>query len=162
MPKHYVLDHNFPFYVVQFAWPKAITVSRLADVDRTLIRTREDWEVLLALDKRGDVDGFITNDARMLLQPKEMIALSRTRLDLVVTDGVGHEPLQATGLVMVHLERIAVSASAEPRIVVVRPAALRPGSPWQQINVIAQHLNVNVNDLVDVELASMGLRRRLR
>jgi hypothetical protein len=162
VPKHYVLDHNFPFYVAQFLWPKAIIVSRLADVDRSLISNRDDWEVLLALDKRGDIDGFITNDARMLLQPKEMIALSRTALDLVITDGVGHEPLQATGLVMVHLERIAASASHESRIVVVRPAALRPRNAWEQINVIAQHLNVNVNSLVEVELASMGLQRRPR
>jgi len=162
VPTHYVLDHNFPFYVVQFAWPKAIVVSRLADIDRSLTRNHEDWEVMLALDKRGDVDGFITNDARMLFLPKEMIALSRTRLDLVVTDGVGHDQLQATGLVMVHLERIAASTSDEPRVVVVRPAAFRPSSPWQQTNLIAKHLNVNVNDLVDVELASMGLERRSR
>ena len=73
MPLHYALDHNFPFYVADFAWPNAIQVSRLAEIDRELIRGYEDWEVLLALAGRSNVEGFATNDTRMLSLPREMM-----------------------------------------------------------------------------------------
>jgi len=160
VPAHYVLDHNFPLYVAGFAWPRSIEVSRLAEIDPTLIRGHEDWEVLIALSGRGDVDGFITNDSRMLNLPREMIALSRTRLALVIADGVGHDALRATGLVMVHLEQVARNTDGQPRIFVLRPSNVQPAVPWERINSIARHHSVNVNSLVADELAAMGLPRR--
>jgi hypothetical protein len=112
------------------------------------------------LDQQGDVDAFITNDARMLNLPKELIALSRTRLALVITDGVGHQPLRATGLIMVHLEHITSLLDGTPRIFRLRPATVQPVPAWNQINLVARHLDVNVNVLVAEELASMGLPPR--
>jgi hypothetical protein len=41
------------------------------------------------------------------LLPREVVVLSRTQLTLVVTEGLGHDPLGATGLLMLHLPRIA-------------------------------------------------------
>jgi hypothetical protein len=160
VPTHYVLDQNFPYYVAGFDWPPSISVSRLTDVDPGLTRNREDWQVILALAEREDVDGFVTNDRRMLLLPKEMIALSRTRLALVVTDGVGHQPLRATGLIMLHLEHVTRSLDGQPRVFLVRPAQLQPVSAWTQVNSVAKHLGVHVNQLVGDELAAMGLPKR--
>ena len=97
-----------------FPWPTDLVIRRLSDHAPDLVEAVDDWEVLVDLDKRGGVDGFITNDASMLVQPTEMVALSKTHLALVITEGVGHEPIRATGLVMVHLEEIARRIGCAP------------------------------------------------
>ncbi len=61
---------EFSLYVAGFDWAPTISVSRLTDVDPGLTRNREDWQVIVALARRGDVDGLITNDSRMLLLAK--------------------------------------------------------------------------------------------
>ena len=160
MPAHFVLDQNFPWYVTQFPWPPPLKISRLAEIDPELTRDHDDWEILLALDRAGGVEGFITNDADMLQLPREMVALRSTRLALVVTDGVGHEPLRATGLLMVHLEEVARRLDGRPRIHVLRPRGLSPQTPDQQTNVLARRLNVPPNHLISEERARMGLRAR--
>jgi hypothetical protein len=155
---HFVLDENFPWFVAGFKWPPSVRVSRLRDVDPTLLGPSDDWQILLALHRRGDVDGFITNDAKMLLLPTEMVALMRTRLRLVITDGVGHEPIRATGLVMTYLEMIARQAADDrPHIFVLRPGPLRPVSPGAQIDKIALRESLPPNQVISRECANMGL-----
>ena len=160
MPTHYVLDQNFPWHVTGLTWPPSIQISRLVEVAPQLTRHVDDWEVLLGLDLLGGVDGFITNDASMLVLPTEMVALSRTRLALVVTGGVGHEPLRATGLVMVHLQQVTNTVDSMPKICLLRPGRVQPVTAWAQINRIATHRKVVVDQLVAEELAHMGLPRR--
>src|SRR5437879_1168711 len=104
---HFVLDHNFPVQTVGLDWPINVQVTSLADYDRSLINEPDDWKILAALHNRGGVDGFITNDAKMLNLVPEMAVLSRSRLALVVTHGSGWDPLGATGLIMVYLRQIA-------------------------------------------------------
>jgi hypothetical protein len=115
---HFVLDQNFPIQVTGLPWPHGINLTRLYTLDPSLVADTEDWEVLLALSRRGDVDGFVTNDDKMLSLAREMIFLMRSRLKLVVTVGVGHDPLRATGLLMVSLPQIvqmAKGAESSPR-----------------------------------------------
>ena len=59
---HFILDQNFPWYVVSFPWPSNIGITRLPDHAPDLVQSVEDWEVFLELSKRGGADGFITND----------------------------------------------------------------------------------------------------
>ena len=106
MDAHFVLDHNFPWQVTDLPWPEHLRLTRLADYDASLIQHYDDWQVFDALNRRGDVDGFITNDAKILHLAREMVVLSRTRLALVVAAGVGHDPIRATGLVMLYLGQI--------------------------------------------------------
>src|SRR4051794_1149878 len=122
---HFVLDQNFPWYVTSFAWPSTLRVTRLSDVAPDFVSGVEDWQVILELARTGDVDGYITNDSSMLEQAEEMVALGRTHLALVVTRGVGHQPLRATGLVMVHLDEIARRMAGRPSISVLQPANVR-------------------------------------
>ena len=108
MPVHFVLDQNFPLYVTGFKWTRPdLQINRLSDIDAELTHDHDDWEVFRALDKRGDVDGFVTNDAKLLNLPTEMLAVHTTSLALVITESVGDQPIRATGLLMVHLETIA-------------------------------------------------------
>src|SRR5439155_3679211 len=100
-------------------------VTPLMAIDPDLTRNHEDWELFRALHRRGDVEGFITNDADILLLAREMVMLSQTQLTLVVTDGLGHDPLGATGLLMLHLPQIARQNHPPPRVYQLRRPQLQ-------------------------------------
>jgi len=110
-PHVYVLDQNFPVLAVSAPWPQGIAVERLSSIDPSLVADTEDWEILLELAFRRDVAAFLTNDARILDSAREMVALQQTDLKLVVTDGVGHDSLRATGLILLHLGQVASQQS---------------------------------------------------
>jgi hypothetical protein len=162
-PVHFVLDHNFPYQVVNgLDWPPYIHVSALKDVTPELVEEPDDWRILLALAARGDVDGYITNDAAMLDGVEEMVALTRTQLALVVTAGVGHNPLRASGLLMTYLSEIARQVRARsPRApVIFRVSAGRLGDfrkrPGQYINTLAERKRVPPQVLITETLRKIG------
>ncbi len=154
---HFVLDQNFPIQATGLSWPPSLQLTRLAAIEPTLTGNHDDWEILLALQRRGDVDGFITNDADMLQLAKEMVVLARSRLVLVVTDGVGHDPIRATGLIMTHLQQIARNVTGRSQIYILRPGQLTPASPGTQINRIAQRLGIQPNILISQQSADIDL-----
>ena len=133
-------------------WPEHLRLTRLADYDANLIQHYDDWQVFYALDRRGDVDGFITNDANILQQAREMVVLSRTRLALIVSDGVGHDPIRATGLVMLYLGHIVHRLSHRAQIFTLRPGDLGryQSSPAEQIDRLADHRNIAPPELAEL------------
>ncbi len=143
-----------------FEWTRPdLRISRLYDIQPELTRDQEDWQVLLALNQRGDVNGFITNDAKLLNLPAEMLALHTTSLTLVITDGVGDQPIRATGLVMVHLETIASQMSNKPRIWILRPSAIAAKRSWDYLNRIAKNSHTGIDALVEEERKRLGLAK---
>lgn len=138
-----MLDQNFPIQTTGIGWPPGLQVVRLDSVDRALTEGAEDWEVILELQHRRLFDGFITNDRRILSSPREMIAHERTELALIATDGVGHDPLIATGLVMVHLSAISLERSKHGGAMtyLLRPSGKRSLTPGRRLNEIAEHGN---------------------
>lgn len=158
MDAHFVLDHNFPGAVAKEHWqnylPDGLRLTRLYDLDPDLSRDHEDWQILLKLDRRGDVDGFITNDYRITRSATEMVAMAQTALALVVTVKSGHHPVRAMGLVMVHLIEIANGLDGTPRIHLLKPSG-RAEHPNQRINRIAQCRRTAPDTLVAAEMASI-------
>jgi hypothetical protein len=153
---HLVLDQNFPFQVTGISWPRDLQLTPLARLASHLIRDYDDWQVLDELAHRGDVDGFITNDADMLNLPTETVVLRDTHLILVVTDHVGHDPLRATGLLMVHLPTILKQPVGKPNIYILRPGQLTPTSPDVQVNKIASRQGVPPPHLIAQERRRIG------
>jgi len=86
-----------------------------------------------------------------------MLALHTTSLTLVITDGVGDQPIRATGLVMVHLETIVSQMSKKPRIWVLRPSAISAKRSWDYLNRIAKNTHVGVDALSEEERQRLGL-----
>lgn len=152
---HFVLDQNFPLQLTSLDWPPPIRLTRLARIEPELTRNHDDWEIFRTLDNRGDINGFITNDADILQLAREMVVLSRSRLTLVVTDGVGHDAIRATGLIMVHLQEISRRVDGRPQIYVLRPNRLEPVPPGRQINKIAARAGIPPNQLISQELAAI-------
>ncbi|HUX87929.1 MAG TPA: hypothetical protein VMW65_13080 [Chloroflexota bacterium] len=154
---HFVLDQNFPWYAAAVRWPPSLRISRLAEIEPTLTSDVDDWEVFLGLHKRGDVDGFITNDAKLLMQATEMVALQRTSLALVITDDVGHLPIRATGLVMVHLEEVAKQVDGKSHVFRLRARQLTHELPHQHLERIAGQEKNRLSELIGREVTKMGL-----
>jgi hypothetical protein len=159
---HLVLDQNFPFQATGLPWPAGLHVTPLMAIDPDLTHDRDDWEIFRALHGRGDVDGFITNNADILLLAREMVMLSRTQLTLVVTDGLGHDPLGATGLLMLHLPQIAkqhealAGAHHAPRIYQLRRPQMQAKRVGPIINALATREGIPPPDLVSRELAEIA------
>jgi hypothetical protein len=110
----------------------------------------------------GDVDGFNSNDAAMLELAEEMVALTRTRLTLVVTAGVGHNPLRASALLMTYLPEIARRLRNEsPRgATIYRLVAARMGdsrtTPGQHVDRLAGRRNITPQQLMSETLRRIG------
>ena len=152
MPR-FVLDHNFPIAVVTgIDWPPDIRLTSLETYEPRLIRDHEDWQVLTEMARRGDVDGYITNDDSMLNLPTEMVALSLTGLILVVTRDTGDDPLKATDLLMTHLVEITVRERGNVQGQLYR---LRAGDLGHQ----RRDLRLHLRELADRENAQADRMR---
>lgn len=113
---------------------------------------------MLALARRGGIDGFITNDDGILKLSREMVALTRTRLHLIVTPKQGHQPLRAVALIMLHLEEIVRRARGRSGPLIYRLAASRLGpalTPGQQIDRLASRTGEAPNVLISRELEAI-------
>ena len=163
-PLHFVLDHNCPYQVVYgLDWPPYLRLSAAKDVAPCLVDEPDDWRILLALAARGDVDGYITNDPDLLDGAEELVALTRTRLALVMTAGVGHNPLRASGLLMTYLSEIAkqVQNQVPRRAIIFRLSAARLGdfrrTPGQRLDEIAARKRMPPQELISETLRKIGL-----
>ena len=155
---HFILDQNFPLYTTGIAWPIPIRVTALLAHDAELTAGYGDWQLIRRLGSTPGVDGFITCDADLLNLSTEMVALNDTKLTLVVADGVGHNPVRATGLVMVHLHEVSRRFDGSPQIYVLRPAQLATQRPGSYINKIAVRQKIAPNEMISRERRAMADR----
>ena len=140
MPPTFVLDQNFPQNIISALGhiPEA-NLTPLIQVDPALTMGHEDWEILRDLHNKG-YDGFITADSSMLQLPKELTVLIQTGLTLVVTAGVGHDSIQATGLLLMHLPHIAHQIrTATPQLWRLNPPPRKNHmDPWDRLREVAE------------------------
>ena len=93
MPPTFVLDHNFPQNIIRaLGHVPEVNLVPLQQFDATLTQAVEDWEILVRIHA-AKLDGFVTSDDAMIKQSKELVALIQTKLTLVVTESVTHDPL---------------------------------------------------------------------
>jgi len=153
---HLVLDHNYPAGCLEVPWPSSVRLSRLRHLDARLTRDFEDWQVILALHQRGDVDAFVTQDAAMLSLPTEMVVLAKCGLCLIVTKDTGHSPLRALGLLMAGLETAVRRITNERPTVLVLSTSVKSESADSRINGIADRSGVAPPELIERELSKVG------
>jgi hypothetical protein len=145
---HFVLDQNFPLTALRLDWPLSLRLTPLPAIEPDLVKDHEDWEILYRLNQRGDVHGFVSNDSGMLNLPREMVVLQSTGLTLVITDGVGHNPIRATGLLMVHLDEIAKRITGRPQLFMIKPASMTPTNLAKLTNGLAERARITPPDLL--------------
>ncbi|MBA3420891.1 MAG: hypothetical protein H0U12_03195 [Thermoleophilaceae bacterium] len=151
-PRRFALDQNFPQPVLdtleEYLRAEAELVP-LARIDPRLVEGVDDWQIVLSLHQRGGWDGLITTDTGMLSLPRELAVLMQTKLTLVVAEEAGHDPLRATGLVLLHLPNVCrQTTSVKPQIWRLRaPRGQRHIEPWAELERVADHQNDDARSL---------------
>ena len=168
MPRLFALDQNFPQPVLETLgeYIYEADLVPLGEIDPRLIDAMEDWQVLLALhhDKRP-WDGLITADSGMLKLPRELATLLQTKLTLIVAEESGHDPLRASGLLLLHLPGICQQTDQSKAQVwrLRAPPQKAAIDPWEELQRVAEHQSVEPatlyreSKLSDEELASNPL-----
>lgn len=108
-----------------------------------------DRRLLLALDRLGWV-GLVTNNYKMMQNPYEIAGLLKTKLTLFVIEGVGHDPIRATGAVLLDLPG-ALKRRHRDRAEVfwMRPRNPEPRKPWDLFAAAAGRAHRNTRELYD-------------
>jgi hypothetical protein len=99
------LDQNFPVLILNAAalLPE-VEVAPIHKIDPRL-SDLDDRKLLIALYQRG-WRGLIANNYKMLWVPTEIAAVVKTKVVVFAVEGVGDDPLRATGAVLLELPSV--------------------------------------------------------
>jgi hypothetical protein len=148
MPLRFALDQNFPTPIVDCLaqYIVGVDLSSLHQIDPRLCDL-DDRPLLIALRQLG-FDGLVTNNYRMFDVPSEVAAILATKLTVFGVEGVGDDPLRATGAVLLDLPGALTQFKPdEPQIFWVNPRNPRPVKPWDRIGVAASRRGVSAKEL---------------
>jgi hypothetical protein len=138
----FALDQNFPEPIIEALsdFIPEVEVVPLRTIDPALTAEMDDWQILLSLHHHEQPwDGLITNDHHILTLPREIAVLAQTNLSLVVVQSLGHDPIRATGLLLMHLDYIGRETTRDRAQIWRLSARNKPGEdPWTYIVSIAE------------------------
>ena len=144
------LDQNFPEPILAGleSWMGDIRLVPLRRIDPRLPEL-DDRRLLIALKQLG-FEGLVTLNYKMLRNPNELAAVLKTRMTIFAVEGVGHDPIRATGALLLDL-RPAVNAmrAGRPGVFWLRPRAPQPKDPWDLFKKAAQNRNEDPDALYD-------------
>jgi hypothetical protein len=145
----FALDEDFPDTIINalgLGVPEADLVP-IRHIDPRL-RQMDDWKLLLSLHHLEKWDGLVTTDSRMLKLPRELAVIHQTSLTLVIVEQAGHDPIRAAGLLLVHLPTICrKTVRSTGQIWKLSAQNRNHDDPWEELQKIANHMNMNVKDL---------------
>jgi hypothetical protein len=97
------LDVNFPEPILACLDEFLVDVELipLRKIDHRLPEL-DDRPLMLALRQEG-YDWLVTNNYRMLRNPKELAAIIAAQVNVFAVQGTGHDPIRATGAVLLDL-----------------------------------------------------------
>lgn len=142
------LDQNFPEPILTALepWMGDIQLVPLRKIDPRLPEL-DDRRLLIALKQLG-FEGLVTLNHKMLRNPRELAAVLKTGVTVFAVEGVGHDPIRATGALLLDL-RPAVNAVQAGRSGVfwLRPRAPKPRDPWDLFKEAAEKRNEDAEHL---------------
>ena len=124
------LDQNFPEPILErlAPWMGDIELVPLRMIDARL--TRLDYRKLLIALKQLGFEGLVTLNYKMLRNPAELAAVLKTKLTVFAVEGVGHDPIRATGALLLDLQPAMNAMQAgRTRVFWLRPRAPKPQEP---------------------------------
>lgn len=145
----FALDQNFPPFILDAR-------LYLPDVELTPIHLIDhrassltDRELLLYIAQQG-YQGLVTNNYKMLWVPQEVAALAKSKIALFAVEGVGDDPLRATGAVMLHLPQVAKKVvPGTAQVFRVSSRAPNPQPAWDYFAEAARRKGEDAADLYD-------------
>ena len=107
--------------------------------------------------------GLVTNNYKMLKNPKELAAIIATKLTVFAIEGVGHDPIRATGAVLLDLPgALKRMDSRKARVFWMRPRNPTPEDPMALFERAAEHQHRNTDEFLrEVEVGANELRTRV-
>ena len=133
------LDHNFPAPILECLdeFIPEINLIPLRLIDKALLRL-DDRGLLIALHQLG-YQGLVTSNYKMLGNPRELAAVLKTKLTVYAIEGVGHDPIRATGALLLDLpSAIAAMEAGAKGVFWLRPRKPKPQDPWELFKSVAK------------------------
>lgn len=127
----FALDQNFPEPILscldRFIIDIQLVPLRAIHPD---LPDMSDRRLLVVLDQIS-WPGLVTNNHKMMQNPSEIAALLNTKLTMFVVEGVGHDPIRATGAVLLDLPgALRKMVPDKPQVFWMRPRNPEPQKPW--------------------------------
>jgi hypothetical protein len=146
-PLRLALDQNFPLSVLKMA--PALPEVELVPIRRIDRRLGEldDRSLIIALYQLG-WSGLVTNNYKMLYVPAEIAAIVKTKLLVFAVEGVGHDPLRATGALLLDLPgALKRYQPGSSQVFRVKPRDPRPAEAWTYLAEAARRIKVEPDQL---------------
>lgn len=154
------LDQNFPTPILDRIAPflHDIEFVPLTHIDPRLSRLG-DRELIIAL-RQLKWTGLVTNNYRMLQNPSELAAIIATKLSVFAVEGVGDDPIRATGAILLDLPAaIRRLDTRRGQVFWMRPRNPQPQDPRELFDRVAHHRHTDAATLMaDVEVTRQELR----
>jgi len=155
------LDHNFPTPILDALRRYLVDIElvTLREIDHRL-PSLDDRTLVIALHQLG-FPGLVTNNYKMLKNPRELAAIIATRLTVFAIEGVGDDPLRATGALLLDLPgALKRLDSRRPQVFWMRPRNPQPADPHELFEQIAMHQHRQVDELrAEVAVGRAELRK---
>ncbi len=160
-PIRLALDQNFPTPILRAIAEYIVDVELIPirEIDVRL-STLDDRELLIALKQLG-IPGLVTNNYKMLKNPKELAAIMATKLTVFAIEGVGDDPIRATGALLLDLPgALKRMDTRKAQVFWMRPRNPTPDDPAKLFERAAKHQHRDVADLLrEVEVGRRELAR---
>lgn len=139
-PHRLALDQNFPTPIL------AALADFIVDIELVPLRkidprlsTLDDRALVIALHQLG-FRGLVTNNYKMLKNPKELAAIVATKLTVFAIEGVGDDPIRATGALLLDLPgALKRMDSRKAQVFWMRPRNPMPEDPMALFQRAAEH-----------------------
>ncbi|MCY4631415.1 MAG: hypothetical protein OXE75_11125 [bacterium] len=144
------LDENFPEPILEALerWMGDIQLLPLRTIDPRLTGL-DDRRLLIGLSQLG-FEGLVTLNYKMLRNPSELAAVLKTRMTIFAIDGVGHDPIRATGALLLDLPpAVAAMRAGGSGVFWLRPRSPKPHDPWELFKTAAERRNDDAASLYE-------------
>ena len=144
------LDHNFPEPILECLdeFIPEISLLPLRRIHPAL-PLLDDRQLLIALRQLGYSE-LITSNYKMLQNPRELAAVLKTKVTVFAIEGVGHDPIRATGALLLDLpSAIAAVNAGTGGVFWLRPRRPQPQDPWELFSRAAANRKEDPSDLYD-------------
>jgi len=143
------LDQNFPLKLVRSiegAVPLGVELHSIFEIDPRL-SDMDDRPLIIALAQLG-FDAVATLNYRMLDVPEELGAIVATRIGFVCIRAAGHNPVKATGALLLELSNLPNTfRDRKNHILDLRYEPRRATDGWAYLTKIAEREGISAADL---------------
>lgn len=143
------IDQNFPEPIVEALSPYVpdFDFLPLRKIAPQLPET-SDRELLIVLHKL-QFNWLITLNYKMLRNPAELAAIIKTKINVFAIEGLGHDPIRATGALLLHLPPAirTVANSGHHGVFWIRTSQPKQHDAWELFSSAAERRNQDAASL---------------